>query len=134
MKAKIVPLYFQSADDPDFVRQIHNLQNLLADEADLLAPVALGSDLPPADAVIFPQMLGEAYRRLDQIKALPQPILVVTSEFGTVSMWDWEINKYLSRNGVSVIAPSNLEDTIKACKALRSQERTERIKIPCISR
>jgi hypothetical protein len=118
MKAKIVPVYFHSAEDANFKKQTENLRNLLANEAELLAPVALGGKLPPADAVIFPQMLGEAFRMLDQIKALPQPILVVTSEFGTVSMWDWEINNYLSRNGVTVIAPSNLEDTLKACRAL----------------
>lgn len=118
MKAKIVPVYFHTADDPDFQKQYLKLQELLKDEADILPPVALGAKIPSADAVVFPQMLGEAYRRLDQIKALPQPILVITSEFGTVSMWDWEINNYLSSHGVMVIAPSNLEDTRKACRAL----------------
>ncbi|MHC1784225.1 MAG: hypothetical protein AB9891_15980 [Anaerolineaceae bacterium] len=93
------------------------LRTLLESEAEILEPVALGSTLPDVDGVIFPQMLGDAYRRLDQIKALPQPIMVVTSEFGTVSMWDWEINQYLSSNGVSILAPYNLESTLKACKA-----------------
>ena len=118
MKARILPIFFNSADDPDFNKQFQNLKNLLANEAEILTPVKLGSKLPDADAVVFPQMLGDAYRKLAEIKSLPQPILVITSEFGTVSMWDWEINNYLSRNGVSVIAPSNLEDTIRACKAV----------------
>ena len=68
MKAKIVPVYFHSAEDPNFKNQTENLRNLLANEAELLAPVALGGELPSADAVIFPQMLGEAFRMLDQIK------------------------------------------------------------------
>ena len=50
-------------------------------------------------------MLGEAYRRVDEFKAIQAPILVVTSEFATVSMWDWEINRYLALEGVRVIAP-----------------------------
>jgi len=108
MKAKITPLYFESAADADFVNQLSNLKRLLVDEADFLDPVALGAALPEADAVVFPQMLGAAYRRLVQIKAIPLPILVVTSEFGTVSMWDWEINRYLKTEGVEVIAPYNL--------------------------
>jgi hypothetical protein len=117
MKARFVPIYFQSADNPDFQKQLTTLRGLLEQEAEILDPVALGGVIPDADGVIFPQMLGDAYRRLDQIKALPQPIMVVTSEFGTVSMWDWEINNYLSSNGVSILAPYNLESTLKVCKA-----------------
>jgi hypothetical protein len=118
MKAKIAPLYFESSEDADFANQVINLKHLLVDEADFLEPVALGAVLPEADAVVFPQMLGAAYRRLAQIKAIPLPILVVTSEFGTVSMWDWEINRYLKMEGVEVIAPYNLEQTKIICKAL----------------
>ncbi len=104
-----MPVYFKSADDPDFVKQVENLHVLLADEAEILAPVELGKSFPDSDGVIFPQMLGDAYRRFDQIQTLPQPLMVVTSEFGTVSMWDWEINSYLAAKGVKVIAPNSLE-------------------------
>lgn len=117
MKAKFVPIYFQRADDPDFVKQVKNLRAMLAEEAEILAPVELGKKLPVCDGVIFPQMLGDAYRRFDQIKKLPQPLMVITSEFGTVSMWDWEINTYLTTKGIKVIAPDNLEKTKKACRA-----------------
>jgi hypothetical protein len=118
MKAQIVPLYFESASAADFTNQLSNLKRLLVDEADFLEPAALGSTLPQADAVVFPQMLGAAYRRLAQIQAIALPILVVTSEFGTVSMWDWEINRYLKAEGVEVSAPYNLEQTKIICKAL----------------
>jgi L-fucose isomerase-like protein len=63
-------------------------------------------------------MLGEAYRRKEDIQALMLPLLVVTSEFGTVSMWDWEINRYLSLAGVNVIAPYNPEQTRMVCRSL----------------
>lgn len=119
MKAKLVPIYFKSAEEPDFVHQLGHLKALLAEEADFLAPVALGQPVPEgADGVIFPDMLGDAYRRLEEIQALPQPIMVITSEFGTVSMWDWEINSYLAAKGVKVIAPNTLEKARFACRAL----------------
>ena len=117
MKAKLVPIYFKTADDPDFLAQLHKLHELLAEEAEVLEPVLLGEKLPETDGVIFPQMLGEAYRVLDKIKKLPQPLLIVTSEFGTVSMWDWEINSYLTAKGIKVIGPTNLEKTKQVCRA-----------------
>jgi hypothetical protein len=118
MKAKLVPIYFKTPDDPDFSTQLQILHQLLADEAELLEPVLLGEKLPETDGVIFPQMLGEAYREVEKIKKLPQPLLIVTSEFGTVSMWDWEINNYLTTKGIKVIGPTNLEKTKQVCRAL----------------
>ncbi len=117
MKAKLVPIYFKTADDPDFSTQLRNLHELLADEAEILDPVLLGAELPETDGVIFPEMLGKAYREVEKIKKLPQPLLIVTSEFGTVSMWDWEINSYLTAKGIKVIGPTSLEKTKQACRA-----------------
>jgi hypothetical protein len=118
MKAKLVPIYFKSAEDPEFVRQTAILTGLLAEEAEILAPVALGETVPDNDGVLFPQLLGDAYRRLEEIQLLPQPLLVITSEFGTVSMWDWEINSYLETKGVRIIAPNTLEKAKYACRAM----------------
>ncbi|NPV87308.1 MAG: hypothetical protein HPY45_15020 [Anaerolineae bacterium] len=119
MKAKLQPLYFQSAEDPDFVKQMGHLQTVLAEEAEFLPPKALGEKPPAAaDAVIFPQMLGDAYRRVDQIRAIKLPRLVITSEFGTVSMWDWEINSYLASLGIAVMAPYNLDQARHICRSL----------------
>ena len=59
--------------------------------------------LPEADAVVFPQLLGEAYRRVTDFQGIRLPILIVTSEFGTLSMWDWEIICYLKSRGVETI-------------------------------
>ncbi len=118
MKAKLVPLYYQNPQDPDFVKQLGNLHRLLEQEAEVLAPVALGAALPEgADAVVFPQMLGDAYKHLADIKAIQLPILVITSEFGTVSMWDWEINNYLASEDVQVLAPNSPDQARKICKA-----------------
>jgi hypothetical protein len=40
-------------------------------------------------------MLGEAYSKIEELKAISLPIMVITSEFGTVNMWDWELVHYL---------------------------------------
>jgi hypothetical protein len=121
MKAKLLPLFFDPGRDQGFDNQLANLRELLALEADLLSPVAVGSPLPEADAVIFPQLLGEGYRRVAEFQGIRIPILVVTSEFGTVSMWDWELMSYLQPNGIQCIGPSNLEETKMLCRALATR-------------
>ena len=99
MKARLLPLYFEPGRDKDFDKHLDILQTLLADVAEFSEPCALGAELTAADAVIFPQMLGEAYSLVDALKAIDVPIMVITSEFGTVNMWDWEIVNFLKLNG-----------------------------------
>src|ERR1700722_1059543 len=118
MKAILLPLFFDPGRDQGFDNQLGILRELLAREADILPAVALGSPLPEADAVIFPQLLGEGFRRVAEFQRISLPILVVTSEFGTVSMWDWELMSYLQAEGVQPIGPSNLEETKMLCRAL----------------
>ena len=117
MKPRLIPIYFPNRD-AEFDRQLATLKELLASEADFLEPAALGSSLPEAEAAVFPQMLGDAYRQVDGFKDIHLPLLVTTSEFGTVSMWDWEIRSYLKSEGIETIAPYNLEQTRLVCKAL----------------
>jgi len=119
MKAQLIPIYFDPGRDADFDRQVETLKTLLADCADMLAPVPLGAPLPPTDAVVFPQLLGEAYRRVADFRRIDRPILFVTSDAGTLSMWDWEIACYLRSEGVKTIAPYSLAQTKKVCNALR---------------
>ena len=117
MKARLVPVYFDPGRDNEFDEQVNTLKSLLS-EAEILAPVALGAPLPDADAVVFPQLLGEAYKQVKHFKEFELPLLIITSEFGTVSMWDWEIASYLRAEGVETIAPYNLEQTRLICKGL----------------
>lgn len=117
MKARLLPLYFEDRDS-EFDQQLAILKVQLANDAEFLAEQPLGTALPEAEAIIFPQLLGEAYRRLEEFKAIDLPILTVTSEFGTVLMWDWEIASYLREEGMTIVAPYSLEQTKKACRAL----------------
>jgi len=117
-KARLVPLYLAGTADPDFVAQTRRLRELLAGEAELAEPLPLGAPLPEADAAVVPQMLGEAYRHVDELRRLGLPVLVLTSEFGTMAMWDWEIISYLRAEGVAVMAPYSLGAAKTACRAL----------------
>jgi len=118
MLAQVVPLYFREGRDEDFDTQLDLLKEILEGDVEFLPEVALGDPIPEADAVLFPQILGEAYRQLDDFKAIDVPILIITTEFGTMAMWDWEIIKYLRTEGVDVIAPYNMEQTKNLARAL----------------
>lgn len=118
MLATVVPIFFKQGRDQDFDTQLNLLKDLLADKIQFLQEVGLGDPIPEADAVLFPQILGEAYRQLDDFKAINVPILIITTEFGTMAMWDWEIIKYLRTEGVDVIAPYNMDQTKNLARAL----------------
>ncbi len=119
MKIKLQPLFFKPGVDADFDVQMGHLERLLSDRVEFLPPLPLGSTPPDADGVIFPQMLGEAYRKLEEFKKITVPILVITSEFGTLSMWDWEICSFLRSEGVTTIAPYHVNQTIAVIEAMR---------------
>jgi hypothetical protein len=118
MKARLVPVYFPSGKDDEFSRQLSRLKRLLADEAEILTPVALGSTLPEADAILFPQLLGDAFKQIADLRRIDLPILIITSEFGTVAMWDWEIVSFLKDAGLNIFATYDLELTKTVCKCL----------------
>ena len=118
MKATLAPVYFEKSRDEEFDKQLKNLKSLFSDDAELIKPVALGSKLPDVDAVIFPQLVGDAYRQVELIKEIPVPLVAVTSEFGTVNMWDWEIVSFLKSEGCRILSPYTLDLTKKICKAL----------------
>ena len=125
MKARLAPVYFVKGRDEDFDIQLGRLKTLLAERAEFLDPVPLGDPLPEAEAVIFPQFLGEAFHKVGDFEDIHLPILVITSEFGTVLMWDWEIVSYLRSAGIEIIAPSNLEQTHTILKALQLKRKTQ---------
>jgi hypothetical protein len=117
---RLVPVYFDPGRDAGFDTQLEKLRSLLAADAEFLGPVPLGAALPDCEAAVFPQLLGEAYRRVPDLRALTLPLLIITSEFGTLSMWDWELITYLKSEGAGagIIAPYNLELTRVALRAL----------------
>lgn len=119
MKAILVPMYFASGMDEDYAKQLGILRNLLQAEAEILEPIALGEPIPKeANGVLFLQLVVDVYRQHKQILDIKLPILLVTSEFGTFSMWDWEIYTYLREMGKELLFPNDLDQTKKICGAL----------------
>ena len=119
MRAKVTPLYFKKGRNEDFDVQLDLLKEILVDYIEFLDEVPFGDPIPPeTDAVLFPQILGAAYDQLDDFKAVNVPILIITTEFGTMAMWDWEVIKYLQSEGVEVIAPYNMDQTKNLARAL----------------
>lgn len=122
MKARLQPIYFKDEKTPEFDRQVETLGVLLQDDAILLEPLCLGTVLPPSDAVIFPVLLGAAFQQVGEIRKIREPLIVLTSEFGTVAMWDWEIVTFLKAKGIKIFAPYDLALTRVICRALAVKE------------
>jgi len=121
MKARLVPLFFASGMDAEYKAQLDIVTTLLADVAQILPPARLGSKLPEAEACLFPQLIGDAFKELGALKSLKLPLIVMTSEFGTVAMWDWEIVSLLVAEGAKVFTPYTIEQAKVSCRALAAR-------------
>ena len=130
LKAKLVPVYFKSGIDKEYDLQLERLKKLLKDVAEITSPIPLEGPVPEdADAILFPQLLGDAYEQLEDIRRFSRlPLLIVTSEFGTFSMWDWEIISFLNDKNIKTIAPYNIEQTRIICRALTTKRKLSQSK------
>ncbi len=132
MKAKLTPVYFKPVMDDDFKKQVINLKNLLSHEAELSEPVAFQACSAvmdeKTDGLIFPQLLGEAFTLIEKFKKIKLPIIIATSDFGTVNMWDWEIVAFLKTEGIKVFSPYSLDLTKVICKSLALKRELKKTK------
>lgn len=128
MKARLVPIYFKGKRDFEFDKQVLILRDLLDEVAEIIQPVELGETIPEADAVVFPVLLGDAYKQSEHFKNLNLPVIVLTSEFGTVAMWDWEIVTFLKAADVKIFAPYDIELTKVICRALSLKNELKKTK------
>ena len=124
VRPRLLPIYLEDHPTAAFTSQLDALRLLSEDLVEWLAPTqirrAAGVD---ASAIVVPDMSGLAYRLLPEFQALSLPIFIITSEFGTVSMWDWEIRDYLRRRDVATVAPTSLGEFHDLCRALGVKER-----------
>ena len=119
LKARLQPLSIKLELDNEYRSQLSILKELLHDEAEILPPIPLGEAVPDnIDAVLLPQLTGEVYGIVDELRKISLPLLAITSEFGTMNMWDWEIISFLKEKNVRIIAPYSLEQSKVVCRAL----------------
>lgn len=125
MNPRFLPVYLEDHEPtPTFYRQLADLKRLSENLVEWLPPVSIArAGNVDASAVVVPDMSGLAYRRLEEFSRLEGPILLVTSEFGTVSMWDWESRDFLRRRGVSTVTPTSLQEFHDICRSIAVKER-----------
>ena len=112
MRVRLVPLFFEEANDRErgeFQEQMKRLNEFYGDVAEFLPPVQVGDPLPEADAILFPQLIYAAFRHNTELTGYGLPMVVISSRFGTVEMWDWEIVTYLRDLGCNVFSPYSIE-------------------------
>ena len=109
MKARLVPLQFEEMNEreqDEFREQMKLLTEMYADVAQFEEPVKVGEEMPEgADAAVFPLLIFAAYRHDEQLLSCSLPMIILTSEYGTIEMWDWEIATYLRQLGCRVFTP-----------------------------
>ncbi|HWK26433.1 MAG TPA: hypothetical protein VNS09_07725 [Solirubrobacter sp.] len=116
---RLLPVHLERTPTPSFSAQLEHLHAKLGPLVEWLDPAPISDAVPAGvSAVVVPDLNGLAYRMLDAFAAIEVPILIITSEFGTVSMWDWEIRDHLRRRGVATVAPTSLLEAHDICRAL----------------
>lgn len=113
-KVHLAPLQFAEANErerSEYTQQLERIKEFYGGIAELLPVTEVGKALPAdADAVVFPQMLFAAYRHNEDLLSYRElPMVVITSKFGTVEMWDWEIITYLRDLGMDIYSPYSVE-------------------------
>jgi len=124
---RLLPVHLEDAPTEPFDVQLAHLRRLTGELVEWLPPAPIDAPLAEeVSAVVVPDLNGRAYRMVESFRRLDRPILIITSEFGTVSMWDWEIRDFLRRRGVATIAPTSLAETQDVCRALATKEALRR--------
>ena len=112
IKANVVPLIFKETNERErgeYEEQLNTLIEIYGDTARFARPVWVGDPIPECDAIVFPQLIGAAYHYTETLKEYNKPAVVITSQFGTVDMWDWELITYMRSRGLNVFSPYNID-------------------------
>jgi hypothetical protein len=129
LKARLQPISIKRELDNEYRSQLGILRDLLRDDAEILHLIPLGEAIPEdIDAVLLPQLSGEVYDMVDELRRFSIPLVAITSEFGTMNMWDWEIISFLRNEGIRVIAPYSLDQSKVICRALATRRKLSQSK------
>ncbi|MCY3867312.1 MAG: hypothetical protein OXG68_17900 [Chloroflexi bacterium] len=122
-RANLQPLYFGTEASQAFHTQLERLRDQLNPVAQFLAPLPFGADLSrtSADLILLPQLSGAAYQMLEVFRSQPLPMVVLTSEFCSTAIWDWEITGWLRSAGIDVFTPYEFRQTEILCRAVAAK-------------
>lgn len=114
MKARLLPIQLSETNERErgeFKKQLDILRDMYAEEAEFLPVQPLERiNAEGADAILFPQLIGSVFSHEAEFGQMALPIIVLSSGFGTVEMWDWEIVAYLrERLRLNILAPYSVE-------------------------
>jgi len=126
MKACVAVVYFNDINEreqDELKAQCKVLQEMYGNVAEFLPPTSVSCDLPKeARAVVFPQLVGQAFSQKAALQKIKLPVIVLTSQFGTVEMWDWEIVTYLRDAGLNVFSPYTVDLAKAIFRAIACKE------------
>lgn len=128
IKTILQPLCFKEInrrEQEELTQQLDRLKVLYGEQAEFLEPVLVGGEIPEkAHGVLFPQMIGAVFGHGEEIARIKLPVILMTSEFGTVEMWDWEIAAYLRENlhMENVFTPYNTQMAKVILRAISSKQ------------
>ena len=122
-RANLQPLYFGTEASQAFSAQLERLRGQLKAVAQFLEPLPFGSDLSRAgaDLIVLPQLSGAAYQMLNVFRSLSLPTVVLTSEFCSTAIWDWEITGWLRSADIDVFTPYERRQTEILCRAVAAK-------------
>lgn len=128
MKTTLLPVYFPEINEreqQEYEEQRKRMLALYGEEAEILADVPLDqADTAGVDMVVFFQLLGSVFRHRAELEKIKVPVIVLTSEFGTVEMWDWEIVAWLREEmSMCVFSPYSREMADAVLRAAGSRKR-----------
>ena len=114
MRVKAIAAYLEGQNErerKEYGMQLERIKKLYDSEVEILDSVCLGEEIPKeADLVLIPQLFGSVFHQRESLEKISIPIMLVTSEFGTVEMWDWEIAAWLRDElKLNVFFPYNCE-------------------------
>ena len=95
LKTTLLPVYFPEINEREqreYEIQKERMQKLYGEDTVFLPAVPIGEACTAkADMIVFFQLVGAVFRHRESLEKINIPVLILTSEFGTVEMWDWEI-------------------------------------------
>lgn len=122
-KPLLLPVHLDREPADAFRVQMDHLRRLTGHLVDWADPAHIDQAVPDSvSAIVVPDLNGRAYQMVESFRRINLPILLITSEFGTISMWDWEIRDYLGRRGVATVAPTSLQECEDICRALATKK------------